>query len=433
VPFSGLALGASLAGAHTCPLVIIVSAAAATTPGRAGVETIVERSAGGRVRPVIIDASELDQFALDLRADESRLALDAWAEWPGTGDTAVKRNLGILVARRQRWRNVLFLDDDIRATHGYANGEEGFELNARNLGLVMGALDRYRAVGWVATAGADEGGHSDNSVVCHVRRYVGYPQGVFLGGGALGVRVDDETPHFPRIYNEDWLFCIQLLLRFGHGALAIAGEVGQDPPASAIDPMRAAMEERGDILAEALMNLMDHRRRFQAIIGSALFWRHVILRRIELVRALAAIAQEQARPDDSDPVTRAVRALQATQQVHARMSVDLDRSARRFRSYVHAWLADRDRWAKHVAEASRGRLPASFDQVVPWRPEPSIRALTPSPAREAAVRAPLSDLRAGSARAFGWGELPAKTRQVLEAPSFEVPSFLDACTETHPV
>ncbi len=363
---SGLGLAAALADEHGCPLIIIASGPAATAVGRAHIETVVEQGASRRLCPIIVDVSDIDVLALGFRADLSCLAKQAWSRWPGRGDTALKRNFGILLARRAGWRRVLFLDDDIRATSGGGTGA-GLDLNARNLGVVMGALDRYRAVGWVATAGAEGSGYADNSVICHIRRSVGYAQGVFLGGGALGIRVDDETPHFPRIYNEDWLFCIQLLLRFGRAALAIAGEVTQDLPERGVDETRAAMEERGDILAEALMNLMNRPRRFHSIAQSAYFWRQVIVHRVELVRTLTAITLEQVRPGGIDPLDRASLTLQATQQAQKELIGDLNRSAGHFCSYVRAWMADGRRWAKHLEEAGSGRLPEAMDQVVRWQ------------------------------------------------------------------
>jgi hypothetical protein len=408
---SGVALAASLADAHACPLVIVVSSDAATPEGRAHVEGVVAGATGGRVDPVVLDVSSVDALALGLGADKCHLPRDSWVGWRGPADTALKRNLGLLLARRKGWHNVLFLDDDIIALP-QAEVAEGLALDARSLGLVMGSLNsrRHRAVGWVAVGHDDASGYADNSVVCRIRRRLGYTQGVFLGGGALAIRVDEWTPHFPRIYDEDWLFCMKLLMRFGRGALAVAGQVTQDPPQSLIDEARAAMEERGDTLAEALMNLMhlmdaldradplNHALHADYVVRAAdseVFWTAILRCRRKLVRGLTVLALEQGRPDGSDLMDLAIRSLRAAEGVHDAMAQETTVPVGQYREYVRAWLDDAEGWWMHLDVASAGRLPDSLDHVLPRQPD----TLGPGP-NDAEV-APLPAARHASA---GWSE-----------------------------
>jgi hypothetical protein len=240
----------------------------------------------------------------------------------------------------------------------------------------------------VAVGHDDVSGYADNSVVCRIRRELGHTQGVFLGGGALAIRVDEWTPHFPRIYNEDWLFGVKQLLRFGRGALAAAGQVTQDPPRSLVDEARAAMEERGDTLAEALMNLMhlmdaldradpaNHAVHADYVIRAAesqVFWTAVLRCRTELVSSLAALAGEQGRPPHgSDRLDLTLRALRAAAGVHDAMAHETTVPVGvggHYREYVTAWLDDAEGWSRHMYAADDGRLPDCLDQVLPWQPD----------------------------------------------------------------
>jgi hypothetical protein len=368
-PASGLALAAAIARTQNCPLLVLVSGAAAARKGRRHIDEVVGRATFGRRRPIVLDVSCVDRHLLGFDADASALARFSWAGWPGLGDTALKRNIAVLLARRLEWERVLFIDDDI-VPRPQDTLPDGIALVAESVGVVMGAItdDLYSAVGWAAVGSDDERGYADNSVVCRIRRHLGYQQGVFVGGGALAVRVGDGTPHFPRIYNEDWLFCLALLLREGRGSLALGGQVTQDFPSSTVDDVRARMEEPGDILAEGLMNLFGATGGDIARAEWNDFWRHVILSRIELVRGLAPHLDEGTwSVNSADELRRARAALAATQVVHAEMDRDLDVWSQRFCDYVSTWLNDAKSWSDMLADAGRGSLPSSLGRLLePW-------------------------------------------------------------------
>jgi hypothetical protein len=184
--------------------------------------------------------------------------------------------------------------------------------------------------------------------------------------------VDDRTPHFPRIYNEDWLFCLALLLRKGRGSLAFAGEVTQDLPSSTVDDIRARMEEPGDILAEGLMNLFGATGGDIARAERNDFWRTMIRSRIELVRALAPHLDEGTwSVNSAGELHRARVALAATRCVHGEMKRDLGVWSQHFCDYVSTWLKDGKLWSDILADAGRGKFSSSLGGLL----EPSTALL----------------------------------------------------------
>jgi hypothetical protein len=171
-------------------------------------------------------------------------------------DLSTKRNLGLLLARLLRWRQVLFVDDDIRG------------LDAAMLARGSSLLGRYAAVGFRVEQ------WPDNSVVCHAHRLGGGDQDTFVGGSALLVDTAQAGSFFPAVYNEDWFF---LHDQVRSRKVVCAGRTAQltyDPYASSL---RASTEEFGDLLAETLFSSMHG----DAGLGTAdrSFWRTGIRRR----------------------------------------------------------------------------------------------------------------------------------------------------------
>jgi hypothetical protein len=363
---SGVSLAAAVAHAHGCPLIVLVSADSATKDGLEHLGKLVEQATGGSVTPTYVPVENVDPAVFAFRTDRSELCRHTWRDWPGVGDTALKRNLALLLAMRERWNRLLFLDDDIIGDTCVSHPSSR-RLDVDGIGSVMGALAdrRHAAVGWAAVE--DESfGYADNSVVCRIRRRVGFPQGVFIGGGALAVRVDPGVPHFARIYNEDWLFCIRLLLREGRDALALAGHVTQDQPDVVFDPDRARMEEPGDILAEALMNVAREPRQLVLAASDEAFWRAAVLHRVQLVHDLLPLLHEGVWTGRFRGEPGAARtALAATASLHDRMVADLDHWSRALRDFVQAWLADSVRWTRLLEAAEADRLPPALSQLLP--------------------------------------------------------------------
>lgn len=143
---------------------------------------------------------------------------------------ALKRNIGLLLGRMAGSVKMLFLDDDISDLYGFAE--------------VMAINDH--ASGFLMT------GFPDNSVIRHAERLSGVEPGVSLSGGALVVNPSKVTVFFPNIYNEDWFFLHDTLMRTPP---TLAGTALQQPYDPFRDPMRAVSEEFGDVLAEGIVQL----------------------------------------------------------------------------------------------------------------------------------------------------------------------------------
>lgn len=245
---------------------------------------------------------------------DTLLAAEKHGKLNRANDVSIKRNLGLAVARMLRWPQVAFLDDDI------TNLQAGTVRNA-------GGLLRDYNVSAIRNVG-----FPDNSVVCHARREVGLPQDVFVGGGAMAVRVNGRTPFFPTIYNEDWLF---LVGRRNVERVAVHGWVKQEPYDPYLSPERARSEEFGDCLAEGLFSLSDHDRPMQA--ADERFWRAFLDDRIAMIDEIL-VRLDTHRPDE-----RRTRIIQAVKVARGRCQVIEPAFCV---AYLKAWQADLDVWKR---------------------------------------------------------------------------------------
>ncbi|MFI7588080.1 hypothetical protein ACIB24_13510 [Spongisporangium articulatum] len=290
-----------------------------------------------------------DLVALDVRArvhvidfdDVNRrwhAAQDILERDPSGYDVAAKRNLALVVAVVLGWEQVLFLDDDMEESP-HSDG-----LNAANVAEVGEWMRRERvdAVGWSCTD------FPDNSVVCHARRLAGRPQSTFIGAGALLVAVSEKTPFFPDMYNEDWFFLIALAAaredRFG--ALGRVGTVTQEE----YDPYtldRVERQERGDVLAEGLLNLLEDGGDLFAPDSQALqpeFWRRAVRSRLRMITALITVLHgfSLLRPGGRKRRNEAVLALRRAEQLARGLDpVDLA-------EWVRTQPRHLERWARHL-------------------------------------------------------------------------------------
>ena len=251
------------------------------------------------------------------------------APWPGAaspaapvlpgvraGDQADKRNLGVMLGRLLGWEHVLFLDDDV----------SGLDLAA--IRRAVGSLKITRAASW------RQADFPDNSVVCHAHRLVGGTQDVFIGGAFLAT-LGDDTPFFPPVYNEDWLFLYPWLVdrqvRYG-------GDVRQQPYDPFATPLRAAGEEFGDVLAEGLMELLH--LELSLPDADLQYWRRMIDARAALIDwtedslGLARVSR---------PERQAIRAsLHAARTELGRIEPHL------LAGFVSAWQGDLARWRQDL-------------------------------------------------------------------------------------
>jgi hypothetical protein len=260
--------------------------------------------------------------AVHHRAAEQRLRID----------TNRKRNLALAAAAMTGRRWVLFVDDDVT----------GLTLGAVETALTHLARRRdHRIVGWPHEE------FPDNSVVHHARRDVmGWDQDVFVGGGALLVRLDGAPPApFPPVYNEDWLFLLDALAR---REVVSGPPVGQVPYRPYADPERAALEEFGDVLGEGLMHLV-HEGLPVAVAKGADYWSPVLEKRRKLLGRITERARELSASGPAvgcGPLQDVVRAMGRARGQHAWATPAA------LASFVRAWRDDQETWADFY-----GRLP----------------------------------------------------------------------------
>ncbi|GAA2262758.1 hypothetical protein GCM10010402_17880 [Actinomadura luteofluorescens] len=210
-------------------------------------------------------------------------------------DIAVKRNIGLLLARLCGWRTVFFLDDDIRGMEP--------SLIARAAGLT----ERYPVVGFQITD------FPDNSIVCHANRVSGGVQSTFMGGNALLVDTTRVGTFFPAIYNEDWLFMYDAVTA---GLACIAGRLWQ----LAYEPFdrSAAPEEFGEIIAEGLFRALH----YEADVSTLYFWMDAIKKRSRFIEEVVDRLHGSAR-GKGEPVPdrdRILRLLDEAKKRHGEIS-----------------------------------------------------------------------------------------------------------------
>jgi hypothetical protein len=272
--------------------------------------------------------------------------------------------------------------DDVDGA-GRGHGRHPLTLDIPTLRAGVRAVEEgHLAVGWAAKD------FDDNSVLCRMAGQLGAPLGQFLGGGALLARVDERTPFFPSIYNEDWLFMLALLERriAGSGQVLDAGDVHQDAYAPYAHT-RAVGEELGDVLGEGMLSLLlqtDDRRK---PLDSA-FWRGELRSR----RRFKDEIRRRVTADDHPSRTEMLAALSAVDDLHAGLERDEDTWVDRFVAYVEAWGRDREAWARRlrlddVPSAAQLLESAEFAGVAPLGASSSIsefvRRSAPPPVRTA--------------------------------------------------
>lgn len=272
---------------------------------------VVRKEAESLDAPVIAvdvtDQAKLPTFACDeLLAGQKKLNR--------ANDVSIKRNLGLAVARLLRWQQVIFLDDDMTGLRPDTIRDAGGLLRGYNVAALRNV------------------GFPDNSVVCHARREVGLPQDVFVGGGAMAVRVNARTPFFPTIYNEDWLF---LVGRRNVERVAVCGRVSQHEYDPYLSPERARSEEFGDCLAEGLFSLSSHDRPMQA--ADERFWRAFLDDRVAMIDEILG------RLGRLRPGERRTRIVQALKVARGRCQI-IDPAF--CVAYLKAWQTDLDVWKR---------------------------------------------------------------------------------------
>ena len=240
-----------------------------------------------------------------------------------SNDLSMKRNLGLILGRLVGWERIFFLDDDTRG------------LTKQQLEQVASSLSDNAVAGFSVTS------FPDNSVVRHAERLSGKDPGVSLSGGALGINSLKVKSFFPNIYNEDWFFL------YGSDR-SIFGEVVQLPYDPFSDPLRAASEEFGDVVAEGIMQLLAS----GIDIGRASLadWERLLALRKILIGDIRARLIKQG--------SKKLAALCALQEAEKRL--DAIRAKTCF-DYVTLWRNDWELWEHRLVNL---RSEAFLDQAL---------------------------------------------------------------------
>jgi hypothetical protein len=300
---AAMVAAADLATELDCPLLALCSQNA---------EAAAVRMIAPHAVAVDVDAGA----ALPALLTTARLAGTPFAR---TGDTSLKRNIGLAVTRMAGWQNVLFLDDDVTGTR------------ADELQRAASLLDTYEVVG------LNNLGFPDNSVVCHANRDTGGRQSTFVGAGAMLFRAGRLTSFFPHVYNEDWFFLLdgeRLVNVTVHGTYR---QARFDPYAN---PRRAGSEELGDCLAEGIFSLLDDGRT-AADAGHA-FWARFLADRAMLIETI------KGRLPAAD--VTAFRRTQIAESLKMARDRLRDITPRLCVDYLGAWRRDRDLWREWIEQ-----------------------------------------------------------------------------------
>jgi hypothetical protein len=311
-PAENLDQAISLARATNCALLILCS----------------HQGVPAEVHKLLAEQSFNDAIVVDLPDDYRHELLDFRAltsikdDLPAAcsyyvTDLSTKRNVALILARMLGWQRIFFLDDDIR------------DVEPADVSSVVSLLGSY------ATAGMRVIDYPDNSAACHANRMTGGLQDVFVTGAALAVDCQQNTGFFPDIYNEDWLFFYDV---------ASAGQLGSsrrrvrqlhyDPFA---DPERAAWQEFGDVLAEGLYALLDHRQGVQHATREYWFnFRQARQRFLEAIIGRSGAAEPEIR-------TQLLCSVEAALKCSAEIPPEL------FERYIRLWRQDLHDWRERVA------------------------------------------------------------------------------------
>jgi hypothetical protein len=307
-PVSCLEEAAHTARFLSCPLVTL------HTPGRTSSDEAASYL-GHSVDLIAIDVPAQASLRLP-HLQTSRLLAGTMFE--RRTDVSTKRNLGLLLSHKLRWKRVVFLDDDIRVP------------DPADLSQAVSLLGTHTAVG------LSIGGFPDNSMVCHAFRDAGGYQETFIGGGALAVDVKRNRSLFPNVYNEDWFFVLDA--EKGLQPVATVGRVLQEPY-DPYRPERAKVEEFGDVLAEGTFWLLDQDR--SPSEGDLVHWREFLTKRKKFIGRVLGMVERATDIEPAERVRRA-EALKAALGRLARITPEL------CVDYLEALAVDQERWQRHI-------------------------------------------------------------------------------------
>jgi hypothetical protein len=323
IPQSAIALSAEL----SVPLVILCSQLAKPE----FIAERVEKTFGARALVVQVDDSHQLLSSSLLTSHNRFKELSAGR----SSDLSVKRNLGLRLARLRGWRKILFVDDDIS------------QIRPQQVERLVSCLDSHPVVSMASRE------FPDNSVVCHARREAGFSQDVFVSGAVLGVNTQHEDfPFFPDVYNEDWFFFSRYAAK---RSLAKIGEVRQDEYKPFADPLRAAREEFGDLLAEGLYALFEHTHglsfKEQLAAAGVSHWRRFIEARHDLITQTAEQLERLQVTADATKYRTGLQALESLRYADKFLQQITPADCVEF---ITRWRADAHDWQYLMARSPVG-------------------------------------------------------------------------------
>ncbi|MEV0666397.1 hypothetical protein ACIBI3_20170 [Actinomadura luteofluorescens] len=234
-------------------------------------------------------------------------------------DIAMKRNVGLLLARLCGWRTILFLDDDIRGM------DPSFIAWAAGL------------TGWYPVIGFQILDFPDNSLVCHANRVSGGEQVPFVGGCALFVNTRLVGTYFPPEYNEDWFFMYDAVAA---GLAGVAGRLRQ----LEYKPFdrSAAPEEFGELMAEGLFRALHS----GSDVSTLYFWMDAIKKRSRFIDEVVRRLHGSARGKE-DPLPDLDRILSRLDEAQKRL---MEISPMRCLSFYRTWRGNVDIWQRQLLD-----------------------------------------------------------------------------------
>jgi glycosyltransferase involved in cell wall biosynthesis len=308
-PVKGLRSCIDLAQRTEAPLIVVCSRAVRQ-------DEVIRRAARANVEAFAFDLPHGNPLGIDFATSEDKEISAASPGW--NRDLSMKRNLGLVLARLLGWERLMFLDDDILG------------VTEDDVAALSAALEGHNVSALIPTR------FPDNSVVCHAHRLGGGKQDVFASASGIGVKCDrDELGFFPNLYNEDWFFFAE---DAANHKIARVGESRQRAYDPYDDPVRAAREEFGDLLAEGLYARLDVKEGIWDV--DAKYWQDFIKSRMkfhqEVERALGDV-------EDRDTATRAGNSVRVAQEQLTRITPEL------CQKFVWLWQADLLKWRSYLA------------------------------------------------------------------------------------
>lgn len=317
---------------------------------QAHIEKVAERvGRTHRARALVVQVDE--DYHLPHEPLQTSSSAFTGANGGRVSDLSLKRNFGLLLARLLGWTKLVFVDDDIT-------------VRRQDIARLTAQLDNHQIASMVCRY------FPDNSVFCHARRLARLPQDVFATGAVLGVNCSDlPLPFFPDVYNEDWFFFGDAAV---HRRLATAGEAEQltyDPFA---EPVRAAQEEFGDLLAEGIYALIemqgpDRSLRQVTRLANERYWSSYIdVRRHDLTATRSRLAEFASRDTGSDDVAHASKSLEAAERLYDAGMITAEHCVR----FLEAWQADIAVWGRTYPRTNNlGSIRDAMDclQATTWQ------------------------------------------------------------------